>query len=355
MRLAETARVAVHNGWALTFGSGVEQQRATPSTVVSEQPHRLLRRFGDSADGAPVLMVPPPAASATCFDLRPSQSLAEFMLSTGRTPYLVDYGEMTYDDRHLGFEDWIDDIIPEAIRRVSTEHAGAPVDVVSWSLGGVLVLLTAAAHPDLPIRSVTTVGTPIDYSKLPSVTLFRSLGRFTGGAEITNLIRLAGGVPAPAVRAIFRGTALSREIRKPWFIARNLHKTETLARMEAIDRFVANMPAYPGRFYTQVWERLTVHNDLAKGVLHLGERRIRLADVGVRVLALGSDTDAITTSACARGIVDAMAGAVDVRFEIVPGSHLGSLAGPDARHGTWPLIEEFLDECAVRPLDVVAD
>lgn len=42
----------------------------------------------------------------------------------------------------------------------------APVDLVGWSLGGVLSLLTAAADAALPIRSVTAVGTPLDYNRV---------------------------------------------------------------------------------------------------------------------------------------------------------------------------------------------
>jgi polyhydroxyalkanoate synthase len=33
-----------------------------------------------------------------------------------------------------------------------------------------------------------------------------------------------------------------------------------------------------------------------------------------------------------------------VRFEVVPGGHLGMLTGRAARHSTWPLMDEWIDQ-----------
>lgn len=333
----------VRNAWGLTFGPGIEPARPTPSTVVYNEHHRLLKRFGDpERQGVPVLLVPPLAAPATCFDLRPDQSLAQFLLDTGRTPYVIDYGDMTYADRGLRFEDWIDDIIPTAVKRVSQEHGGGPVDVVCWCLGGTLTLLTASAHPDLPIRSISTVATPIDYAKLPSMYLLRQAARVTGGHVVGVSTKLMGGLPAPLVQLSFRATAWSRELKKPMFIAQNLSNTETLARMETIERFMGAMPGYPGRFYQQLWSRIVVANDLATGVLKLGKRHIHFSELKVPVLAVAGSGDAITSVAAAKHLKRILTGAPSVRFEVEPGSHLGVLAGPGARGTTWTHIDRFL-------------
>lgn len=337
----------VRNAWDLTFGPGIEPAQPTVSEVVYEQPHRLLKRFGDTDQqgGVPVLLVPPLAAPATCFDLRPDQSLATFLLETGRTPYVIDYGDMGYADRNLGFEDWIDDILPTAIRRVSEDNGGKPIDVVCWCLGGTLTLLTASAHPDLPIRSISTVATPIDYEKLPSVYLLRQLSRLTGGHIVGTSTKLMGGLPAPIVQLSFRATAWSRELKKPMFIAQNLSNTPTLARMETIERFMGQMPGYPGRFYQQLWSRIIVRNDLAKaGGIKLGKRHIRFADLKVPVLAVAGSEDAITSVAAAKHLKTVLTGAPSVRFEVEPGSHLGVLTGPGARETTWVHIDGFLTE-----------
>jgi polyhydroxyalkanoate synthase len=349
VNVREILPTPVRNAWNLTFGEGIEPAQHTPAEVVYDEPHRLLKRFvrpgsESAAEEVPVLLVPPLAAPATCFDLRPGQSLAEFLLDTGRTPYVIDYGTMSYADRGLGFEDWIDDIIPTAIRAVSAEHGGKPIDVVCWCLGGTLTLLSASAHSDLPLRSIATVATPIDYAKLPTLYVLRGLAQLTGGKIVGTGTKLMGGLPSPIVRLSFRATAWSRELKKPWFVARNLSNTETLARMESVERFMGSMPGYPGRFYQQLWSRIIVRNDLGKGGMRLGNRKINFSDLKVPVLAVAGSDDVITTVPAARHLTNVLTGAPFVRFEVERGSHLGVLTGPDAKSTTWAHIDAFLTE-----------
>lgn len=355
MNIADTVTIAARNAWALTFGSGVEAPDPTPSTVLWDEPHRELRRF-EHRPGAPenastatdsaVLLVPPLAAPATCFDLRPDQSLAGFLLETGRAPYVIDYGEITFADRRMGFEDWIDEILPEAVLRTSADRGGVPVDLVGWSLGGTLALLTAAAHAELPIRSITAVGSPLDYDKMAGIPQLRAVARFTGGIGTSTLVRAAGGVPASLTRIAYKVTAWDRELTRPWFVASNIARTETLARMQTIDRFMAEMPGYPGRFYGQLWGRLILNNDIGRGVVRLGARRIELAQVSAPVLLVGGPSDVITAAAAVEAGARNLTGAASVRYETSPGSHLGILTGPEARGTTWTYLDKFLAESA---------
>lgn len=341
-----TLTTAGSNAWSFFLGDGVEPPAPTPSEVVSQRPHATLRRYVPSAagaDGDPILLVPPLAASATCFDLRPGQSVAGFLRELGRPLFLVDYGDITFADRAMGIEDWIDDIVPTAVREVSAACGGRPVDVVAWSLGGTLSLLTAAEHPELPLRSISAVGTPVDYARVEYLAPIRALGRATGGRLVTTANRVAGGMPSWLVRTSFKATALQREITKPWFVLRNLHDTETLARLEAVDRFIGSMPGYPGRFYDQIYRRLILGNELRRGTMTLSrDRVVRLADVRPDVLLLAGRTDVIAPVACVRRGVDVLTGARSVRFEVCPGSHLGLLTGPEARDTTWVHLADFL-------------
>lgn len=346
MSITDTVALAARNAWALTFGGGIEPVDPAPSTVLFDEPHRLLCRYDDAADTAEaaVLLVPPLAAPALCFDLRPDASLARHLVATGRAPYLVDYGDIGFADRAMGFEDWVTDILPEAVRRVSEDRGGAPVDLVGWSIGGLFALLTAAANEELPIRSVTAIGPPLDYSQQPFMPYLRAVAAPTGGRAVSSVIRAAGGVPAALTRIGYRLTALDREIKRPWFIAANITETDTLARMESIDRFQARMPGYPGRFYGQLWGRAMLADDLGRGRLELRDRTVELSKVTVPVLLIGGRSDVIVPRAMVRSGLRTLSGSPSVTYEEVPGSHLGILAGPTARETTWPLLDKFLAE-----------
>ncbi|MFC4127932.1 alpha/beta fold hydrolase [Nocardia rhizosphaerae] len=335
--------VAMRNIGAL-FGEGMEPRVPTPSEVVYSAPHRTLRRYRRSGPGTgnPILLVPPLAVTISCYDLRPGQSLVEFLLRLGREVYVIDYGEITYADRHLGFEEWVDDIVPTAIRTVSAAQRQADVDVIGWSFGGTISLLTAAADAGLPIASVTAVGTPFDQRRNGALAVAHAIARRTPSTLVTAPIRAAGGVPKHAVRLGFRAQALTRELGKPWYIARHATDTEALSRMQAVDRFMDQMPGYPGRFYRQVYQQLIARNEMWTGTVHLHPNRaIELAKVAVPVLLIGGRHDSFAAAASVASGTDVLTG-TSARYTEVDGSHLGIIAGPGARTAGWAAIRDFL-------------
>ena len=194
-----------------------------------------------------MLLVTPLAAPALCFDLRRGCSLVEHFVNAGRPTYLVEYGRVSFKDRNLGMEHWIDEVVPTAIREVSAHAGGRPVHVIGWSLGGIFALLTAADSPDLPIASVTVVGSPVDVKKVPLVAPMRPLLNFTDGrGVITRAYQAMGGAPKPLVRWAFQLSSFQKLVTKPLAIATHLDDEDFLAQLEAVDRFTDEHDRLPG-------------------------------------------------------------------------------------------------------------
>ncbi|WP_338080076.1 alpha/beta hydrolase [Antrihabitans stalactiti] len=311
------------------------------TTIVSEHKLTLTRYGRRPTSKPPVLLVPPPAAPAATYDLRPTQSLVAHLVDQGHAVYLADYGDISYADRGMGFEEWIDRIVPRAVSAASAEAAQS-VHIVGWSLGGTLSLLTVAAHPGLPVASIATIGTPIDYSKLPAISPLRRAATVTGGRVIGTVNRVMGGVPPWLVRNSFKLTALERELTKPWFVLQHANETVKLEQMKSVDGFMAAMPAYPGRLFHQMWHQLMLGNELANGHVVLGDRRIDLGEIRVPVLAVAGLADVIAPVPVAHAITTVLTGAPRLRFETAPGGHVGVLAGPKAPTTTWRFLDEHL-------------
>ena len=346
--VAQTAR----NAWDVSWlGQGVDDSRPTPSETVYDEPHALLRQFAPSAaqQGKPILLVTPLAVPARCWDLRPDQSLVAHLTGfetgePGRPTYVISYGAIRFADRAMGYEDWIQQIIPTAIRAISARHGNTEVHVAGWSLGGQMSLLTAAFDPTLPVASVVGFGAPIDYALNPAAAPLRWLDERLGSTVMTAGTGLMGGVPAVLVQALYRGMAPTRELKKPWFLLKNLGDRDALARSGAIDAFMSDMPGYPGRFYHQLHTRLIVRRELATGVVHLGERcTVHLDRLKAPIFLVGSKTDAIVSGACAESGVRAFPNAASAEYYPADGlSHLGLIASAGARTKSWPAVDDFL-------------
>ncbi|WP_222853811.1 alpha/beta hydrolase [Fodinicola acaciae] len=343
---------ATGNLSAMVSGSGLADTRPVPRMLIDSGPKRSVYRLApgrEPVDTDPVLLVPPLAVPAFCFDLRRGCSLAEHLVDGGRRAYQLDYGSIAFSDRRLGIEHWIDEVLPRAISAVSADAGGRPVHLVSWCLGGIFSLLTAADQPKLPIASITAVASPIDFTAIPLVAPARPLIDVANGHAFTALYRLLGGAPAPLVRRVFQLTGIDKYVTKPLAILTHLDDTEYLAQIEAVDRFTANMAAYPGRTFGQMYHRFFRSNDLADGVLDLEGRLISLAEVRVPVLVVAGAADTIAPQLAVHRIVDVLTGAADVRFEVAPGGHLGVLTGRRSRETTWKLIDAFVDELMAAP------
>ncbi len=330
------------------FYGGLADLRPMPRTLIDEGELREVYHYRPAAtareQGDPVLLVTPLAAPALCFDLRRGCSLVEHFVEAGRPTYLVEYGEVSFRNRSLGMEHWIDEVVPTAIQEVSRHAGGRPVHVVGWSLGGIFSLLSAADRPDLPIGSVTVVGSPVDVSQVPLVAPLRPLLTITEGRVLTPVYRLMGGAPKPLVKWAFQLSSFQKLITKPLAVATRLDDADFLAQIEAVDRFTANMIAYPGRSFGQLYHRFVRTNALSTGRFELGARTIDLAAIKAPVLVFAGATDGIAPVGSVKAVVPLLTGSSEVRFEIVPGGHLGMLTGRAARGSTWRVIDEWVGQ-----------
>jgi polyhydroxyalkanoate synthase len=144
------------------------------------------------------------------------------------------------------------------------------------------------------------------------------------------------------VRRAFQLSSGTKVITKPLAIVQHLDDTEWLAQIEAVDRFTANMIAYPGRTFGQLYHRMLKHNQLRTGKVDISGREVDLAAIRVPVLVFAGNTDGIAPIPAVRALLPLLPNAREVRFEIVPGGHLGMLTGRAARTTTWVVMDEWI-------------
>ena len=347
---------AAANLYDMVARGGLADLRETPARIVHEEPKCTVFRYlspdedeGEADTKLPVLLVTPLAAPHRCFDLRRGHSMVEHLLGEGHRTYLLDYGPISFSDRDLGLEHWVEHIVPTAIRKASEDAGGRPVQLIGWSLGGILALLPAAGDPSLPINAVAMVGTPFDFTQVRLMAPFRPLANITNGAIITSIYRALGGAPSQIVTRAFKLTSIDKTITKPFVMAMNLHDRDFLAQVEAVDSYMERMYAYPGRTLGQLYHQFFRVNDLADGHLVLSDREIDLADVRAPVLSVAGLTDVLAPQPAVHHVGELLPNAAEVRLESAPGGHLGVLAGRKAKSTTWRYIDEFFAAHAESP------
>jgi polyhydroxyalkanoate synthase len=303
---------AAANLTAKLLRGGLADLRPMPRTLIDKGVvYHYEARPGTLAGRDPVLLVAPLAAPSTCYDLRRGCSLVEHLVEGGRPTYLLEHGSP--GDRHPDLDHCVDEVVPRAVEEVSRHAGGRSVHVVGWSLGAVLALLAAADRPDLPVASLTVLGPPLDVTRIPR-TARRSFGASVG-----------------------------KLVTRPLVVAWRLHDADFLAQLEAVDRFAADLDASHTRSFGQLLHRLLDGHQLARGSFAVGDRTVSLAHLAVPLLVVAGAEDQIAPVAGVRPVVDLLGGGADLRFEVVPGGHLGMLTGRGARATTWRILDEWVD------------
>lgn len=169
--------------------------------VWSAEKVRLYRYDSDDRHRVtPLLLVHSLVSKSYVFDIAPGNSFVEAMLGRGHDVFLLDWGIPDELEAENTLETYADDYIPGAVREVLRVSEAASVNVFGYCFGGVLSLLYAAGHTEDPIRSLSVLATPIDFSAMGTLTSLLS----EGNVAPQDLLDPTGNVPAEVVLNGFR-------------------------------------------------------------------------------------------------------------------------------------------------------
>ncbi|MDQ3972754.1 MAG: alpha/beta fold hydrolase, partial [Actinomycetota bacterium] len=184
----------------------------SPRRLVWSRDKTRLYRYESTAGvrhAVPVLLVYALILRPYILDLVPGRSLVEFLLGQGFDVYLLDWGVPDADDRGVGIDDYVLDVLPEAVEQVLTCSSADRVTLVGHCQGGTMSAIYAALFPSRSVRNLVLLAAPVDFSP-PQPGL---LGAWTWltrqRAVVPSLLAEAAGeapaaLPAVAVRAATR-------------------------------------------------------------------------------------------------------------------------------------------------------
>jgi polyhydroxyalkanoate synthase len=332
---------------ALEFANIVLTERdapiaTTPKDVVWTHRTTTLYRYRSSkrACAVPVVLVFALINRPDIFDLRAGHSFVEFLLGEGYDVFLLDWGVPDEADADLGLEHYVCDEIPWALREVRRAAGQDEATLLGWCIGGTLCLLHCATQPETTVRNLVLLTTPIDTTGALYTTW---VGRES--FDVDRVAEVYGAVPG---RTVDWANKLMKPVTNYWTTYRRLWQQvlDGEARpdaYQAMAKWVADNPPFPGRAYREWITWMYKENRLVRGRMRLRGRRADLATVDQNVLVVTAGADHIAPRAGTLPVLDQI-GSADVTHLDRPGGHIGLMAGSKARKEVWPDIAEWLGE-----------
>jgi polyhydroxyalkanoate synthase len=274
------------------------------------------------------------------FDLRAGNSFAEFLVNEGFDVYLLDWGEPDQADDELGLEHYVCDEIPSALREVRRASGEEEATLLGWCIGGTLSLMHCATEPRSPVRNLVLLTTPVDTTgSLYATWVARD------SFDVDTVADVYGAVPGPTIDW---ANKLMKPVTNYWTTYRRLWQQvlDGTARREdhqAMAKWVADNPPFPGRAFREWVTWMYKENRLVRGTMRLRGRRTDISAVEQNVLVITAGADHIAPRQGTLPVLDQV-GSQDVTHFDRPGGHIGLMAGSKARTEIWPDIAEWLAE-----------
>ena len=236
-RDVERNSVRARNGLRHLAGVGRPVVGASAKDVVWRRDKVQLYRYRSECRtlSPPILLVMSLVSKPYVLDLRPDNSFVEALIARGFDVYMLDWGVPDATEAENSFETYCDTYIPLACASAMRASGIDEIHVFGYCLGGVLALIFAAGHPEIPLRTLSLLATPIDFAAMGGMTALLRDGRL----DASDLIDETGNVPPETV---LRGVT-STASRVTWSRMRRCWRTSRTASIwRPIRRCTAGRP-----------------------------------------------------------------------------------------------------------------
>ena len=336
----ETERTALRARNGLRYAAGAEwaPRQPTPSDVVWSQGTAELRRYrsDDVRYREPVVMFIGLVSRSYILDLHRENSVARRLRDAGLDVYLLDWGTPGPGDAANTLETYVQRYLPRALRAALAESRAEQASLLGYCMGGNLALL-ALASQELPVRSLVTMATPVDFTALPG--LAGAIQR--RGLDPASLVDWTGNVPPDHLSAFFRARKPTADIPNLARLWENLWDDERVESHQAMARWAREHVPFPGAAFRQVADQWLRENAFMTGRLRLAGRPVDLRAVRCPTLCILATRDDLVPPEAARPVGDLIAPDELELLELEAG-HAGLTTSRKAATTTIPRLQAWL-------------
>jgi polyhydroxyalkanoate synthase subunit PhaC len=337
--LLERQVLRARNGLAYLTGAKRPAVAQTPRDLVWKRDSARLWRYRSQQRRyrPPVLIVHSLVSKSYVLDLLPNTSMVRHLVGEGFDVFLLDWMPPGPADAENTFEAYVDGYIPDAIGALLEDAGAREVTLIGYCFGGILTLLAAAGHPELPIRNMMVMATPCDYREMGFMSNMFASGRL----DPDDVIDETGLVPARALDEGFQTLKPTDALVQRVNFLENLWNDEFVEGFLAINQWARDQVPFPGAAFRQTVDLLIRQNCLLDGVIPLGSRKARLKDIRCPFLNAFAEQDGITPAASSEPLTR-LVGSEDASELRLRSGHIGFVAGRQAAKVARPQIADWI-------------
>lgn len=334
----------------------------TKKLIISEQmAYQSIFKFGPSQVRyyaatqkkyrEPLVFVAPLAVDMSIYDLYPYRSLIAYFTQQGFEVYLIDWGKLTFQHRHLNFIDFTHRFIPNCIAHIQQHAQCTEISLHGWSMAGLFVLLySAAKHPNY-VKNLIVLGSPIDsYASGRIGQLYQKLNQWIQHSDrLKSALYHNKILPAwTHSPGIINTLGFKLLDPKGWYdghkqLLLNLHDRKILKEHATLGRFLNHMIDYPGAINQDMLFNFWLQNPLISGAIQLHGQEINLKNINCSLFVGAGERDQMVTADAVYPLTQ-LTSSSDVHYQLIPGGHLGLMSSQKSAEIFWPTLYTWLQQ-----------
>ena len=329
------------------YVTGIDRPKVgtTPKDVVWRRDKTELWRYrSDRVEvGTPVLIVMSLISRSYILDLYPGMSFVQALRDEGFDVYMLDWGIPDERDAGNGLSTYVDELLPAAVDAVLDTSGVDELNVIGYCYGGLLSLLLGASYPDLPVASLITMATPVDFTQMGM------FGRMFDPDRLSpdDLIDDSGNVPPDVIRNAFRVLKPTADLTQYAVLWEKLWDDKQMEGFQVMGQWTRDHIPFPGRAFRETAE-LVRDGSLMADRVRIEGRAVSLADLTWPLLNVVAAKDHIVPSPAAMPVCE-LVGSPHAETLELPSGHVGLVMGKAAATTTLPAIYRWLRDHSDEP------
>jgi polyhydroxyalkanoate synthase len=312
-------------------------------TRVGTSPHDVVLRKGTHAllhyhrdtpptQAEPLLLCYALVNRPYILDLQPDKSVVVQYLRRGFDVYMIDWGVPTDADSGLTLEHYVSGFLAEAVDFARRAHDGARAHLVGYCMGGTMSALHGALEPDT-LATLTLLAAPIDFAGHESLL---NLWTQSQAFDVDKLIEAYGNCPAWFLQWCFLAMNPVRNfLDKAIGFYEQMTDPRSMENHFALEQWLNDNIPVAGATFREFVTKLYQRNQLVRGEMQVGPRRVDLGRLTCPVLLLTAKNDHLVAPEATEGIRPHLGGG-DVTSMGISAGHVGLVVGAKAHAKFWP-------------------
>jgi polyhydroxyalkanoate synthase len=273
-------------------------------------------------------------------DLQPDKSVVRRYLEQGFEVYMIDWGVPSHADRRLTLEDYVCSFLDKVVDFILREHRCRELHLLGYCMGGTLSALFTALSPER-VRTLTLLAAPIDFSGRETLlNLWTDRKCF----DVDAFVEANGNCPAWFLQLCFLYTKpIQNLVEKNLTFYEQMDDARFVSNYLAMERWVNDNIPIAGETFREFVKKLYQENQLVRGELSLGGRRVDLGRIACPLLLLTAKNDHLVSPASTNRI-NAYVSSREVKLMMIEAGHVGLVVSSKAHKTLWPDATRWLAE-----------